>query len=127
MHKVVNASNMDMRLPFRDQDTAEVVKVITCVRRLSCGIPGSIDSSPTLYQIKVKFPFIEKYRMAWPVTMLIRQFLTNHRANLAKMARATSADNGSGAADAPGPGFEDGAGDNQSGSESDLNFTDDDE
>ena len=42
---------------------------------------------PPPHQIKEQYPFIKVYHNAWPVYILIRQFLTNHRQYIAKKAR----------------------------------------
>ncbi|KAF9643140.1 hypothetical protein BDM02DRAFT_3132628 [Thelephora ganbajun] len=47
IHKAVHASNIDMDLPFGDQEMAELVRVIACV--------------------KEEYPFIEKYANTWPM------------------------------------------------------------
>ncbi|KAF9643472.1 hypothetical protein BDM02DRAFT_3132408 [Thelephora ganbajun] len=67
IHLVVESSDFDMNLPLKNQELTEVAKVITA--------------------IKERYPFIRKYRDAWPATMLIRQFLNNHHGHhRAKMA-----------------------------------------
>ncbi|KAF9644948.1 hypothetical protein BDM02DRAFT_3121025 [Thelephora ganbajun] len=56
-----------MSLPLKDQESTEVAKAIAAV--------------------KERYPFVRKYRNAWPATMLIMQFLNNHRGHRrAKMA-----------------------------------------
>jgi hypothetical protein len=40
------------------------------------------------HKVKAKYPFIEKYHNAWPVNMLIQQYLNNHRNNLRAKAAA---------------------------------------
>jgi hypothetical protein len=62
-------------------------------------IPGSSRNSPVCHQVAEKYPFVTKYRNAWPVRMLMQQYMANHRANLrAKRAasKATPADTGRG-------------------------------
>ncbi|KAF9791034.1 hypothetical protein BJ322DRAFT_1104689 [Thelephora terrestris] len=84
IHKGVNASNFNMDLSLTNQETAEVVKVVAFVAE--------------------KYPFVAKYRNAWPVRMLMQQYMANHRANLrAKRAasKATPADTGRGSVDPP--------------------------
>lgn len=44
--------------------------------------------SSAFHKIKEQHPFIERYRHAWPVPMLIRQFLNNHCGHLRAKAAA---------------------------------------
>lgn len=37
------------------------------------------NDSPPFHQIQEEYPFIGRYRNAWPVSMLIRQFMNNRR------------------------------------------------
>ncbi|KAF9790960.1 hypothetical protein BJ322DRAFT_1038981, partial [Thelephora terrestris] len=69
IHFAVKASNIDMGLPIKDQETVEVVRVIATVRE--------------------QFPFIAKYQNAWPVILLMRQFQNNRRNHQRAVAAAT--------------------------------------
>ena len=73
--------SLDMELPFKDQDVADVVRVVAVVHWTSYHIT-TLPNSSTFSQIKEDYPFIEKYYNTWPVNMLISQFLSNHCNNL---------------------------------------------
>ncbi|KAF9781750.1 hypothetical protein BJ322DRAFT_1111676 [Thelephora terrestris] len=68
IHFAVKASKIDMGLPLKDQETVEVVRVIASVQE--------------------QFPFIAKYRNAWPVILLMRQFQNNRRNHQRALAAA---------------------------------------
>lgn len=61
-----------------------------------------------IYQVQGEYPFIKEYDNAWPVNMLIMQYLNNHRANLRAKAGSGTAGPSTGT---PGP---DGAGNRNS-------------
>jgi hypothetical protein len=70
--------------------TVEVVKVIASVCQISCctAIMTVSNILSVFHKVKAKYPFIEKYHNAWPVNMLIQQYLNNHRNNLRAKAAA---------------------------------------
>ena len=76
-----------MNLLYTCQDMVEVVKVFAFVRQT----PHCIISWLTyIHQVKDEYPFIKEYQNAWPVKMLMIQYLDNHRANLRTKAAARS-------------------------------------
>ena len=89
VHEVIRKSNIDTMLPFRDQEQTEVVLVIASVRQatLCHSIPHSLLTSR---QIKEQYPFLKKYHNSWPITILMRQFLNNHRYHANSKAKITT-------------------------------------
>jgi len=88
-----------------------------------------------LYQLKEQYPFLAKYRNSWPVIILMRQFLNNHRAHVkAKIAAAKTATANTGSHTAgpsnTAPGLAGGSsnggnnGDDSDDSESDVSISD---
>ena len=120
MHGAVEVS-LDMELTFKGQGAAEVVKVVAAVRWTSYHVTVLPNDSSTFSQIKVDYPFIEKYHNAWPVNMLVRPFLGDHRNNLRakmKVHEFTPTDTtAEPSTAAPGPDLEN---QNQDGDESDV-------
>jgi hypothetical protein len=82
--------SLDKELPFKDQEMADLVKVIASVCQISCCIAIMMVSNilSIFHKVKANYPFIEKYHNAWPVNMLIQQYLNNHRNNLRAKAAA---------------------------------------
>ena len=125
MHTAVKVS-LDTELPFKDQDAADVVRVVAAVRWTSYHVT-TLPNSSTFSQIKEYYPFIKKYHNSWPVNILIRQFLDNHRHNLRTKTKAyesTPTDTTAGPSTAAlGPDLEN---NNQDGDEFDVVVSDDD-
>ena len=44
-------------------------------------------------QVKTQFPFLKEYHNTWPVILLARQFMNNHRGNNQKKAKKNATDN----------------------------------
>jgi len=115
MHSAVEMSNLNLELPLKDQDEAEVLLVVASVRHISRYATVLQNNSPTPCQLKQQYPFIKKYHGAWPVYAIMRQFLNNRRANAQAKVAAAAAEEGAGAPEHnDNENGDDGQGDHQS-------------
>jgi hypothetical protein len=87
---------MDITLPLKDQEPAEIVNVVAYVRSISHRIASPSGNSPGDFcQVKEQYPFIERYHHAWPVYMLMRQYLNNSCGYQRAKAKKANAEMGS--------------------------------